>query len=56
VEYIFVIHQEKKHKTDGQILSLDSCPSSSEYYIATTINFNDVIDEFTSVKARKITF
>jgi hypothetical protein len=40
-------------KTDGQILSLDSCPSSSEYDIAKTIDFNDVIDEFESVKARK---
>jgi hypothetical protein len=43
-----------RHKTDGQILSLDSCPSS-EYDIAKTINFNDVVDEFASVKARKIT-
>jgi hypothetical protein len=53
MEYIFVIHQHR-HKTDGQILSLDSCPSS-EYDIAKTINFSDVIDEFASVKARKIT-
>jgi hypothetical protein len=44
-----------RHKTDGQILSLDSCPSSSEYDIAKTINFNYVIGEFASVKARKIT-
>jgi hypothetical protein len=43
-----------RHKTDGQILSLDSCPSS-EYDVAKTINFHDVIDEFASVKARKIT-
>jgi hypothetical protein len=42
-----------KHKTDGQILSLDSCPSSSEYDIAKTIDFNDVINEFASVKAKK---
>jgi hypothetical protein len=28
-------------KTDGQILSLDSCPSSSEYEMAKTINFNN---------------
>jgi hypothetical protein len=25
---------------DGQILSLDSCPSSSEYEMAETINLN----------------
>jgi hypothetical protein len=40
-------------KTEGQILSLDNCPSSSEYDIAKTINFNDVIDEFASVKSKK---
>jgi hypothetical protein len=44
-----------RHKTDGQILSLDSCPSSSEYDIAKTINFNDLIDAFASVKKRKVT-
>jgi hypothetical protein len=44
-----------RRKTDGQILFLDSCPSSSEYDIATTINFSDVIDEFASVKVRKVT-
>jgi hypothetical protein len=44
-----------RHKTDGQILSLGICPSSSEYDIAKNINFNDVIDEFASVKARKVT-
>jgi hypothetical protein len=44
-----------RHETDGQILFLDSCPSSSECDIANTIHFNDVIDEFTSVKARKVT-
>jgi hypothetical protein len=44
-----------RRKTDGQILFLDSCPSSSEYDIAKNINFNDVIDEFSSVKARKVT-
>jgi hypothetical protein len=43
-----------RHKTDGQILSLGNCPSS-EYDIAKTINFNHVIDEFASVKARKVT-
>jgi hypothetical protein len=43
-----------RRKTDGQILFLDSCPSSSEYDIATIINFSDVIDEFASVKARKV--
>jgi hypothetical protein len=44
-----------RHKTDGQILSPDSCPSSSEYDIAKTINFNYVINEFASVEARKVT-
>jgi hypothetical protein len=44
-----------RHKTDGQILSQDNCPSSNEYDIAKTINLNDVIDEFASVKARKVT-
>jgi hypothetical protein len=44
-----------RHKTDGQILSLDNCPSSSEYDIAKTINFNDAIDECATVKAREIT-
>jgi hypothetical protein len=44
-----------RHKTDGQILSLDSFPSSSEYNIARNINFNDVIDKFASVEARKVT-
>jgi hypothetical protein len=44
-----------RHKTNGQILCLDNCPSSSEYNIAKTINFNDVIDEFASVKVRKVT-
>jgi hypothetical protein len=44
-----------RNKTDSQILSLDSCPSSSEYDITKTINFNYVIDEFASVKAREIT-
>jgi hypothetical protein len=41
--------------TEGQIISLDSCPSSSEYDIAKTINFNNIIDEFASVKAIKVT-
>jgi hypothetical protein len=44
-----------RRKTDGQILPLDSCPSSGEYAIAKTINFNDLIDEFASVKAIKVT-
>jgi hypothetical protein len=48
VEYIFVIHQ-----ATGQILSLDSCPSS-EYDTAKTMNCNYVTDEFASVKARKV--
>jgi hypothetical protein len=43
-----------RRKPDGQILSLDSCPSS-EYDIAKTINSNYVTDEFASVKARKVT-
>jgi hypothetical protein len=43
-----------RHKTDGQILSLDNCPSSSKYDIAKTINFNYVIDEFAYVKAIKV--
>jgi hypothetical protein len=43
-----------RHKTDGQILSLGNCPSSSEYDIARNVNFNYVIDEFASVKARKV--
>jgi hypothetical protein len=43
-----------RHKTDGQILSLYNCPSSSENDVAKNINFNDVIDEFASVKARKV--
>jgi hypothetical protein len=42
-------------KTDYQILSLDSCPSS-EYEMANTINFSYVADEFASVKARTVTF
>jgi hypothetical protein len=45
----------RRRKTDGQILSLDSCPSNSEYDIAKTINLNYVIDEFASIKARKVT-
>jgi hypothetical protein len=44
-----------RRKTDGQIISLASRSSSSEYDIAKTINFNDVIDEFASVEARKVT-
>jgi hypothetical protein len=44
----------KSCKNDGQILSLDSCPSS-EYEMAKTINFNYVADEFASVKARTVT-
>jgi hypothetical protein len=55
VEHIFVIHQATGVKLVVQILSLDSCPSSSEYDIAKSINFNDVTDEFASVKARKVT-
>jgi hypothetical protein len=55
VEYIFVIHQATGCKTDGQILSLDSRPSSSKYDIAKTINFNDVTDYFVYVQARKNT-
>jgi hypothetical protein len=43
-----------RHKTDSQILSLGNYPSSSEYDIAKNINFNYVIDEFASVKARKV--
>jgi hypothetical protein len=35
------------------MLSLDNCPFSSEYGIAKPINLNEVIDEFSSVKARK---
>jgi hypothetical protein len=54
VEYIFYDTSSNRHKTDGQILSLDRCPSSSEYDIAKTINFNYIIDEFASVKGRKI--
>jgi hypothetical protein len=54
VEYVFVIHQVTAPKTNGQILSLDSCPIS-EYDIAKTINFNHVIDEFAFVKAREVT-
>jgi hypothetical protein len=42
-----------RHKTDGQILS--QILSSSEYDIAKTKKFNDAIDEFASVKARKVT-
>jgi hypothetical protein len=42
-----------RHKTDGQIISLGRCPSS-EYDIAKTITFNDVINEFASVKAKKL--
>jgi hypothetical protein len=38
-----------RHKINGQILS------SSEYDIAKTIKFNDAVDEFSSVKARKVT-
>jgi hypothetical protein len=44
-----------RRKTNGQILSLRSCPSSSEYDIAKPIILNVVIDEFASVKARKFT-
>jgi hypothetical protein len=42
-----------RHKTDGQILS--KILSSSEYDITKTIKFNDAIDEFAFVKARKVT-
>jgi hypothetical protein len=42
-----------RRKTGGQILSLDNFPSSSEYDIAKPINFNEVIEEFSSVKAKK---
>jgi hypothetical protein len=41
-----------RRKTDGQILSLDNCPSSSEYDIAKPISFNEVI-EFSSFKTGK---
>jgi hypothetical protein len=40
-----------RHKTDDQILSLDSCPSSRVRYCK-TINFNNVTDEFATVTAR----
>jgi hypothetical protein len=43
-----------RRKTNGHVLSLGSCPSN-EYDIAKPINLNVVIDEFASVKARKIT-
>jgi hypothetical protein len=43
-----------RRKTDGQILSLNSCPSSSECDIAKIINFDYVTDKFASVKAREI--
>jgi hypothetical protein len=36
--------------SDGQILSLDNFPSSSEYDIAKPVSFYEVIDEFSSVK------
>jgi hypothetical protein len=54
VEYIFVIHQV----TDIKLIA-KSFPWTvvllAEYDIAKTINFNDVIEEFSSVKARKVT-
>jgi hypothetical protein len=43
-----------RRKTDGQTHFLDSYPSSSEYDITKTINFSDVIDEYASAKARKV--
>jgi hypothetical protein len=43
-----------RRKTGGQILSLDNFPSNSEYDITKPINFNEVIHEFLSVKAKKI--
>jgi hypothetical protein len=42
-------------KTYGHIISLDNCPSSSEYDIAKPTDFSEVTDEFSSVKARKFT-
>jgi hypothetical protein len=44
-----------RRTNDGQILSMDICPSSSEYDIAKTINFNDVIEEFAYFKTREVT-
>jgi hypothetical protein len=43
-----------RRKTDGPTLSPGSYPSSSEYDITKTINFNDVIDRCASAKARKV--
>jgi hypothetical protein len=43
-----------RRKTDGHILSLNNCCSSSEYDIAETVTFNDVI-KFATVKARNVT-
>jgi hypothetical protein len=55
VEYISVMHQETRTQlTAIEIFSFDSCPSSREYNTAKTINFNHVIDEFASVKAKKL--
>jgi hypothetical protein len=42
-------------EADDQVISLEICPSSSDYDITRTINFNYVIDEFASIKARKVT-
>jgi hypothetical protein len=42
-----------RHKCHGQILSLDSCPPSSEHNTAKSINFNYVIAIFAYFKERK---
>jgi hypothetical protein len=51
---IFCDTSSHRRKTDGQILSLNSCSSRSEYDIAKTIALNDVI-KFASVKVRNVT-
>jgi hypothetical protein len=52
VEYICVIHQVTGVKLMVKSF-LWTIPSSSEYDIAKPINFNEVIDEFSSVKAKR---
>jgi hypothetical protein len=51
---IHFCHTSHRHKTNGQILS--KILSSSECDTAKTIKFSNGIDEFTSVKARKISW
>jgi hypothetical protein len=55
VEYISVIHQVTGAKLMGKSFPWTVVLLAVSYDVAKTINFNDVIDEFASVKARKVT-